>query len=233
MRLFLRNQFQKVTTLRKEVRYKFIKFDTPEQLVKLHFSHWSSTNHVNFKIFNKVLIELGGRPAHIVETGSSAWGTDSTRLWDKYVKKYGGIVYTVDIRRTPKRRLRLFVSGRTHFRIGNSVDFLHSPEAQRADLYFLDSFDVDYNNPMPAAKHGLAEFNAICAKLKPGSLLLIDDTPSDVRYLSPGLEVLAHDFRESNGFLPGKGAMVLPLICKNAEFEVLLHEYAFLAKKIN
>ncbi len=45
----------------------------------------------------KVAIELlGDRPARILETGSSAWGTNSSLLFDSYVHRFGGEFYTID-----------------------------------------------------------------------------------------------------------------------------------------
>ena len=59
-----------------------------------------------------------------VETGTSAWGTDSTRLWDNYVTHYGGSFHSVDIRSEPARRLKGQVGKRTRLVTSDSVNFL-------------------------------------------------------------------------------------------------------------
>jgi hypothetical protein len=41
---------------------------------------------------------LGQSPSVILETGMSAWGTNSSLLFDDYVCCFGGEFFTVDIR---------------------------------------------------------------------------------------------------------------------------------------
>ena len=48
-----------------------------------------------------------------------------------------------------------------------------------ADLLYLDSFDVDFENPLPAAAHHLSELMAALNLLAPGSLVAVDDNRDD------------------------------------------------------
>lgn len=47
-----------------------------DRLVSVHFSKHSGPTHVNRVGLTFALRQLGGRPALIVETGCSAWGTN-------------------------------------------------------------------------------------------------------------------------------------------------------------
>src|SRR5437763_717199 len=72
------------------------KFPSPDELVCKHFGVRGELDHVNFPSLLETLRLLGGRPALIVETGSSAWGTDSSRLFDSYIASFGGNLWSVD-----------------------------------------------------------------------------------------------------------------------------------------
>ena len=63
---------------------------SPDNLVREHFATRSNLSHGNFKSMQEAISALCGRPSWIVETGSSAWGTDSSRLFDSYVATFGG-----------------------------------------------------------------------------------------------------------------------------------------------
>lgn len=52
------------------------------------------------------LEHLIGRPSVIVEIGSSAWGTNSSLLFDSYVNSFGGIFQSVDLRVQPMLSLQ-------------------------------------------------------------------------------------------------------------------------------
>ena len=70
-----------------------------------HYRLFSDPDHHTKPGILRVVQELGRKPAHILETGSSAWGSDSTRLWSKYVQVFGGTVWSVDLREQPRQKL--------------------------------------------------------------------------------------------------------------------------------
>jgi hypothetical protein len=149
----------------KTIRYQRISVLDPQDIVTNHFKFWSSLDHPNRKAFSIVIEELNGAPANIVETGTSAWGTDSTRLWDNYVNHYGGSFQSVDIRSEPARRLKGQVGKRTRLVVSDSINFLKNElPGGHIDVFFLDSWDVDWTNPLESAIHGLKEFQAIMPK---------------------------------------------------------------------
>ena len=161
----------------------------------------------------EALTLLEERPSRIVETGMSAWGTDSTRLFSAYVDTFGGEFWSVDIRLKPLLDLRASVSRHTVLTCGDSVRFLrrwvkHNRANCRVDFVYLDSFDLDALDPYPAALHGVREFFAIKPALRPGSLLLVDDTPATPAHCPPGMREAAEQFIAAEGVMPGKGMLI-------------------------
>ena len=97
------------------------------KLVEDHFSKAKTKEqHPNAVPVEKILGSLKGKPLHAIETGTSAWGLDSTRLFDDYIRKYGGFVNSVDIR--PKAGELLLAKGPlsngTRLHVGDSVKWL-------------------------------------------------------------------------------------------------------------
>jgi hypothetical protein len=223
MKLF----YSRIIRFRKGVAYRFSKVNEPNNLALNHFLLWSELNHPNFRMFELVISIFDQKPKQILETGSSAWGVDSTRLWAKYVNTFGGSLTTVDIRPNAKRSLWGQVSKQAKFVISDSVQFLKNQDAE-FDFYYLDSWDVDWNNPFPAARHGFEEFQSIRGNLKSGNLILIDDTPASKEYFSDAQLKIALGFQDKYGVLPGKGSLVLREILNDDRYRILNHEYSLL-----
>jgi hypothetical protein len=68
--------------------------------------------------FIRTLSEFDQLPLQVVETRTSAWGANSTRLSDKYVRTEGGTVITVDICSDPSLLLQSKVSQSTESFVG-------------------------------------------------------------------------------------------------------------------
>jgi len=186
---------------------------TTEDLVRLHFRTRSTHDHVNFESILAALTLLDERPSRIVETGMSAWGTDSTRLFADWVDAFGGELWSVDVRLQPLVHVRESVSRRTVLTCGDSVRFLRRwVRSHAADcsvgLVYLDSFDLDVGDPYPAALHGIRELFAIRTALRSGSLLLVDDTPATPELCPAGMREPAERFLAREGVMPGKGMLI-------------------------
>jgi len=201
------------------------------ELLDAHFEFWSSKNHVNRSAFEYTIDVLHNEPVKIIETGTAAWGTNSTRLWDAYIRKNGGSLISVDIRPEASGRLAGQLCSSSKCEVSDSVAFLRRNQQSNADLYFLDSWDVDWANPHEAALHGLAEFEALPGNLNSGTLILIDDTPLSPQYIPSDFIETASSYFQTHHVWPGKGALVLKQILKSDGFEVLFHEYALLFRK--
>jgi hypothetical protein len=201
-------------------------------LAENHFRFWSKPDHVNLNAFKKIEELMDKKPQIIIETGTSAWGTESTRFWDTYIRKYGGELWSVDIRPEPKTRLRYQTSRRTHLIVGDSVEFLKTNNVISPTIVFLDSWDVDWSNPEPASEHGFRELASILAKLTSATHLIVDDTPSKLDYIAEENRKIANEYLRREGVLPGKGAKILQTQ-NELGLKPIFHEYALILKVLN
>ena len=201
------------------------------ELVKHHFLEYGNTyEHVCYPTFTRLFEEIFKRnnpPLTILETGTSAWGTSSTYLFDKYVEQYGGHFWSVDINpETTRNTQRYIISKNTTLVTNSSVDFLKEwvikHPNQKADVIYLDSLDIVWNDPEESGVYGLEEYNAILPAIGPNTLLLIDDTPKDISFLSEG-----ESYFNKTGMMPGKGMYVIK---QNPNADILMHKYQILYK---
>lgn len=132
--------------------------------------------------FDIITSKLEGlqRPVTIVETGCSryenSWEGDgnSTIIWDKFVNYFGGQVYSVDIDPNSTAHAKLLVSDKTNVITSDSIEWLKLVDL-KVDLLYLDSYDIDWNNPDPSMRHHEKELNASLHLLSPGSIVAVDD----------------------------------------------------------
>jgi hypothetical protein len=140
--------------------------------------------------FRKIFMYLDqlGRAIGIVETGCvrmrDNWAGDgqSTLLFDRYISNLpGSVVYTVDSNPNATRLCKEMVSERIKVHTDDSVAFLtrlvrnRPPDLPTIDLLYLDSFDFDFDNPLPSAAHHLKELLAILPAITPQTLVVVDD----------------------------------------------------------
>ncbi len=124
--------------------------------------------------------------ANIVETGSirveNNWGGDgqSTIIFDAYMRwATRGKFDTVDIDDQCMNLTKNLQS--TTFYCMDSVRYLLKRK-DPIDLLYLDSFDVNMNDPHNAAMHCMFEFCAAQPNLHSGSIIFIDDSPMNEEY---------------------------------------------------
>jgi len=121
----------------------------------------------------------------ILETGMlrhvDNWAGDgqSTILFDAFVNFYEGAVFSIDIDPRVVATARSVVSPKTHCICSDSVRFLFdlvgiSNGCGNFDLIYLDSYDLDLNNPDPSSFHHMKELMAI-GRLRPGTIVAVDD----------------------------------------------------------
>lgn len=140
--------------------------------------------------FDILIFELENlnRPVTILETGcarfSENWDGDgmSTLIWDKLVNSIGGIVYSVDIDSNAVKFAKNLVSEQTLIHCGDSVEFLNlmSTTGLKIDLLYLDSYDIDWNNPEPSMQHHKNELDRSIKMLSKGSIVAVDDNLPDM-----------------------------------------------------
>ena len=130
------------------------------------------------------IAELLPEGCRIIETGTvrqiDNWEGDgqSTIVWDTLATNLGGTVTTIDIDPIGAELVAELGLQATTAIIGNSLDVIPTLTGH-ADLLYLDSFDVDFENPLPAAAHHLSELMAALNLLAPGSLVAVDDNQDD------------------------------------------------------
>lgn len=138
-----------------------------------------------FKYFNEVNNPL------IVETGCARqmdnYGGDgqSSLLFDKYVKQYGGEFHTIDISEesTDYCKSRM-TSNKSTVYTNDSITQLKTlnntfqKEGKQIDFLYLDSFDAPRDQPdvvHQSALHHLYELLTIAPSLATGALIGVDD----------------------------------------------------------
>lgn len=150
--------------------------------------------------FRQIFTYLDGfpRPVGIVETGCMRkdhdWGDGkSTLLFTKYAACHPGtLVYSVDLDPSAVALCRRIVGEAARLHCGDSVAFLKSladrPPADLAAIHllYLDSYDLDFDNPLPSAIHHLKELAAITPLLAAETLVVVDDSPVAVLAIPQG-----------------------------------------------
>ncbi|WP_218064136.1 MULTISPECIES: hypothetical protein [Nguyenibacter] len=120
----------------------------------------------------------------IVETGSlripDNWEGDgqSTFQFDWYARTRHGSVFTIDINPASIDSARRACSGTTSTILNDSVAALHalgSVAGRPAALIYLDSFDLDLENPVPSAVHHAMEVMAARRLIGEGTIICVDD----------------------------------------------------------
>jgi hypothetical protein len=147
---------------------------------------------------------------HIIETGTMRkpgnWKDgQSARLFSEFVDQHGGTVRSVDIDPAAVATSNTAIPS-MNFRATcmDSVTWLQSlSDLDQTDLFYLDSWDVKWNNDHDSAAHHLREFQAIEPYLKSGAMIAIDDNS---RFVESGVRTgkghYIADYLETKGILP-------------------------------
>ncbi len=208
-----------------------------QKIVRTHFRIFGPSNSPVKDGLAIALDLLHQEPAKILETGSSAWGADSTRLFAKYVQVFGGNLWSVDNRSEPKKKLG-DLGPRVNLEVQDSVKYIeqlgHRYTDMRLNLVYLDSMDVDWANALPAAQHGLREWLGVQDLLAPRAVVVIDDTPRTpdlVPWATPHQIVAIKEFFGKWGLPPGKGTLILRDIQGKKGWNIIHHSYNLVIQK--
>jgi len=187
--------------------------------------------HINYHTMKTSLVELIKQDKDyyvFVETGCSAHGTKSTMLWDNFVNVFGGKVSSVDLDQHAVTSTNTLTTDKTCVVCSDSLKALPTI-TDKIDFLYLDSYDVDFLEPLLSAEHHLKEFRCVKHLLHSGSIVLIDDTPCSPEWLDNGKNCPIYDkFKENfNAQMCGKGSLV------NRELEAMgatriMHQYQVL-----
>ena len=146
----------------------------------------------------------------IVETGTlrtpDNWmDGQSARLFTEFVELYGGRMRSVDIDQAACQAAQQHITS-NKFSVfhSDSVAWLKQQiDLNSVDLFYLDSYDVDWNNDTASADHHLKEFISIQPHLKPGAVVALDDNSRWVnnnQRTGKGRRVV--EYLEDQGHLP-------------------------------
>ena len=195
--------------------------------------------HVNYFTFKRLFEEIANHldKVSILETGSSAHGTNSSLLFGNLAQVTGGTFDTVDLNpETYERVKNLFIEQgfdltriKAHCR--DSIAFIDS-FPHHVNIVYLDSYDLNPGSFEESAAHGLKEFEGLLPKLAEKAFILIDDTPK-TRQIVGNITFPAYLEEVDRhialyGRLPGKGELILKSIENDPRFKVLAHEYQLL-----
>ena len=135
-----------------------------------------------FRLMFELLLARQNTGHGIVETGTlrnpGNWKDgQSARLFTEFADHHAGWVASVDIDSDACRAARAAIdSDRFTVTCSDSVTWLQQrTDLDRVNLFYLDSWDVKWEDDTPSAEHHLQEFLAIEPWLRAGTVVAIDD----------------------------------------------------------
>lgn len=154
------------------------------------------------------LLEIKNKKIYnIIETGTvrnlGNWNDgQSSFLFQEFLKSHSGTLKSVDINPDACNVARSILDNSISSVFCNdSVSFLSTVNPAEIDLFFLDSYDVDWNNCQPSAAHHLNEFKTIENRLVAGTIIAIDDnTVLDGKRTGKGRDIF--NYLESKNIFP-------------------------------
>ena len=166
---------------------------TPEQVIGFSNDEWLRIVREmaypqradSMELLNELAIERKAR--NIVETGTiRGWGGDgqSTLIFSGLALRLSGSLWSVDNNQihieNAKRWIGQLNTPNISWITEDSVKYLSSflfgaIMEFTIDILYLDSYDYDFNDPIPAQIHNLAEMGAAYGKLGNESIIAIDD----------------------------------------------------------
>jgi len=137
---------------------------------------------IGFDIMWRLLLNKKSKDFNIVETGTLRTANNwkdgqSAYLFTRFVEHHNGSVRSVDIDPEACDIVQKFISSE-QFEVScsDSVAWLkQQTDLDQVDLFYLDSYDVDWDDDTDSANHHLKEFLAIEPFIKPGTVVALDD----------------------------------------------------------
>ena len=161
--------------------------------------------------FRAVIREfLTHKGVSIVETGCTRqkdnWLGDgqSTRIWSALTKWQNiGSFRSVDNDEEACRVASecLETSAYSSIMCLDSIQFLRSNQSY-IDLLYLDSYDVDMENPHDAAMHCMFELTTAMPKLHKNSIVFVDDSPVGPDFKVNGKGLYVAEYMKKLGLMP-------------------------------
>jgi hypothetical protein len=124
------------------------------------------------------------KPIYVLETGSmhrEDQGAITLVKGDLINNWTGGKLYTVDISKSNLEKCESLTkefSGAIEYVHSDSVSYINKIATTQGgdfDLLYLDSYDLDLENPLPSSEHHLEELKAVYNYLKSDVIIAVDD----------------------------------------------------------
>jgi len=139
--------------------------------------------HRRFRTIFESLENLQLDAYHIIETGCARWNQNwkgegqFTLIADQFVNFYTGHLYSVNINPNDVNAARSYVTDLSTINLDDSVNFLKTfDDLEKISLFYLDSMDLDWNDPEPSEHHHLKEFCTIFSRRTTANFYIaIDD----------------------------------------------------------
>lgn len=135
-----------------------------------------------FEIMFQLLLAQKQPWYNIIETGTlrkpGNWKDgQSAVVFTEFVQQFGGTVRSVDIDPAACRAAaRAIKDPRFSVHCSDSVTWLRdNAHLDQVNLFYLDSWDVKWQDDSDSAEHHLSEFQAIESHLSAGTVVAIDD----------------------------------------------------------
>lgn len=156
----------------------------------------------------KYLESLNKQNYFIIETGTARIENNfgdgqSTIIFDEFLnfEKNTGKLVSIDINLDSINFAKSKVSSKTELICNDSVEALYKLSNDKnlphIDMLYLDSFDLDWNNPHPSSMHHVKELLSIMPKINHGTLIVIDDNQRDAgkgKYISEFMKNIKKDY---------------------------------------
>lgn len=162
-----------------------------------------------YQIIFETLLKIKQENFQIIETGTIRnpmnWKDgNSGFLFSEMVRIHGGFVRSVDIDQRAVDTANNFVNPAFYKSFcSDSVAWLKSQQdLNEVDLFYLDSYDVEWANDEPSADHHLKEFLVIEPFLLPGKIVAIDDNSFLASGKRTGKGRKIFEYLESKSILP-------------------------------
>ncbi len=125
------------------------------------------------KVKDPIILETGVMRS---DHGEMAFGDDgcSSFLFDQFINAHGGSFTSVDINENNCRHARSKISDKSKIICSDSIPFLWSYK-EKVDMVYLDSYDIELNNPTPSMIHHMKELACLLKNFKQETLIVVDD----------------------------------------------------------
>lgn len=160
-----------------------------------------------FRIIFDLLETKNNSTYNILETGTlrnkGQWKDgQSSFLFQEFIKHNNGHLFSVDLNPVACDQAKIHLdSNICSIHCGDSVEYLTSNTWNDFDLFYLDSYDVKWDNPIPSAEHHLKEFKVIERYLKEGTVVAIDDN-DHYNGSRTGKGLLIYEYLKNKGIMP-------------------------------